>query len=781
MNASTWAQVKDIFSHVVGLDAVEQRAFLDENCNGDAGLRQEVEALLRSNNEAENFIEEPAFTVADALPADPEPTIDKVIGHYRIVREIGRGGMGTVFLAKRDDGEFQQEVAIKVVSSAFLGRESLDRFRQERQILAGLTHPNIARLLDGGVTDDGLPYLVMEYVEGESLIDHAEAQNLSIDERLRVFLKICRAFAYAHANLIVHRDIKPSNIFVTPDGEPKLLDFGLAKITDIENDNLRTATTFRALTPAYASPEQLSGEPITTASDIYSLGVVLYELLTGSRPFNSESVPFEKMIQIVSTLEPEKPSMKVLQTSKVGGDNRLAAKRRQSLKGDIDNIVLMAMRKEPERRYRSVEQLAEDIDRHLSGLPIAASEDTFGYRTSKFVKRHWIGVTSVAVIGLILIAGIIATTVQTRGAQRAQARSETIGGFLQSILSSAAPEAKGADVKVKDILDDASERAKSEFENDPEVLARVLTTLGRTYVGLTLNEQAEKELRAAVAASERANGENHPVTAEGLAWLGIALGFQGKSTEGVQVSNRAIAIARIVHPNGHVDLGYALFGLSLNLLQNGDASGALPPAVEASLIIRQFLGEKHGYYLATLNELGLVHESLGNTDEAEKFFRETLTLGDGLDHRYRIYLAQAATYLGSLLIKKGDFAEAESQLANSENLYRDILGVSNTSMAVVKQLQGRLYIQLGRFDLAAEKLRDSLMVFSALLPPESGPLLNSKIRLGLALTRAGKLDEGERHLREAQVVAARSLPASSPIRAEIESSLAECMTRMGRR
>ena len=611
----------------------------------------------------------------------------------------------------------------------------------------------------------------MEYVAGDLLTEHAEKMDLSVDDRLRLFLKICGAFAYAHGNLVVHRDIKPSNILVTADGEPKLLDFGLAKITDIESDDVRTATTFRALTPAYASPEQLSGEPITTASDIYSLGVVLYELLTGSRPYNSESVPLEKMIQMVSTLEPEKPSLKMPH----------ASRRRQSLKGDIDNIVLMAMRKEPERRYRSVEQMAEDIDRHFRGLPIRASEDTFAYRTSKFVKRNWIGVSSGLVIGLVLIAGIVATTWQARVAQRAQARSETIGAFLQSILSSAAPEAKGSDVKVKDILEDAAVRAKTEFEDDPEALARILTTLGRTYVSLVLNEQAEKELRVAIATSEKVNGEYHAVTAEGLAMLGIALGFQGKWKEGIDVCNRAVDIARRVHPNGHEDLGYALFALSVNLLQKGDANGALPPAVEASAVIRQFLGEKHGYYLATLNELGLVHESLGRPDEAERFFRETLALGDGLDRRYRIYLAQASTYLGRILVNKGDTTNAESQLKNAENIYRDILGDSNTTMAMVKQTQGRLYIQTGQFDLAIEKLRESLNTFSASLPQDNGLLLYSKISLGLALVRAGKLDEGESHLRESQVVAAKAFSADSAIRREIESSLAEYTSRKGRR
>ena len=308
MDAKTWARVKDIFSAIVDLDEDGRRKFLDDNCNGDMEIRSEVEALLRSNDEDQAFIENPAFSVSDAIDSDVEPSTNKLIGHYRVVREIGRGGMGTVFLATRDDGEFQQDVAIKVVSSAFLGRESLRRFRQERQILARLNHPNIAHLFDGGVTDEGLPYLVMEYVDGDPIIEYADVNELSTDERLKIFLKICRALAYAHGNLIVHRDIKPSNIFVTVDGEPKLLDFGLAKILDIESDDVKTASNFRALTPAYASPEQIRGEPPNTSSDIYSLGVVLYELLTGTRPYSYDSARLEKMMQIVSGSGPLPPS-----------------------------------------------------------------------------------------------------------------------------------------------------------------------------------------------------------------------------------------------------------------------------------------------------------------------------------------------------------------------------------------------------------------------------------------------------------------------------------------
>lgn len=785
MDAKTWEEIKEIFAEVIGLDDVDRRHRLDELCDGDQKIRVEVEALLRSNDEVENFIEEPAFTVASALPTDAEPTVDKMIGHYRILREIGRGGMGTVFWAERDDGEFQQEVAIKVVSSAFLGRENLDRFRQERQILAGLNHPNIARLLDGGVTDDGLPYLVMEYVDGRSLIEHADTQNLSIDERLRLFLKICRAFAYAHGNLIVHRDIKPSNVLVTADGEPKLLDFGLAKILDIDNNRIRTDSYFRALTPAYASPEQIRGDQITTASDIYSLGVVLYELLTGSRPFNYDSLTFERMIEIASGSGPVPPSAALKkggekrrreEREKKNADSRLLTLDSRLLRGDIDNIVMMAMRSESDRRYRSVEQFANDIECHLAGLPISATANTFGYRGSKFVRRHWIGLASASIIVLTLIGGIIATTWQAREARRAQARSETVGSFLQNMLGSAAPEAKGSDVKVKDLLADAALRARNELADDPDALADVLLRIGRTYISLTLNDQAETELRAAVAVSEKANGEQHPVTAASLALLGMALGFQNKSDEGLRVSQRAVAVGRKLYPNGHEDLGSALYAVALNHLQRGEATEALPFALESSDIIRRFLGERHGYYLATINEIALVHERLGNIDEAEKYYRQTIEQGEGMDRRYRIYLAQASTYLGRILLKKNQTQDAVSHLKNAEAIYRDVLGDSNTSVAYILQILGTIHIERGEFEQAREKLGRSLEMFTESLPEEHGFVLQSKVILGLALTRSGKSSEAERHLREAKSAADKTLQPESALRAEIDSTLGECLT-----
>lgn len=378
---------------------------LDELCGGDQILRGEVESWLVSHAESEGFIETPVFS-ADSLVDQPSSMAGRQFGNFRIVREIGRGGMGAVYLAERRDGEFEQEVALKIVRQSIAESQLIERFRHERQILANLNHPNIAKLLDGGVSENGEPFLVMEFVEGKTIGEFVAERSLTLEESLALFLKVCSAVAYAHRNLVVHRDIKPGNILVNANGEPKLLDFGLAKLIDDGlGDNANTTRTeFRALTPAYASPEQLKGESITTSSDVYSLGVLLYELLTGNRPFNFEGMSLVEIIHAISTSEPGSPRSTVL-----GNYN---------LKGDLRTIVLKALRNEPERRYQSVEHFADDIQRYLDRLPVMARRDTFYYRLNRFVIRHRIGVAAAALVFITVVTGIALTVREKRKADR---------------------------------------------------------------------------------------------------------------------------------------------------------------------------------------------------------------------------------------------------------------------------------------------------------------------------------------------------------------------------
>ena len=436
MNPQRYEQVMEVVDRVMDCPAEELASRIEQACAGDAELRREVKRLLAADRPGSKFLEEsPLDAVAGSGDDATASAIGRHIGPYRIVKEIGRGGMGVVYLAERDDGEYRTRAAVKLIKRGMDTDAVLRRFRHERQILAGLDHPNIARLLDGGTTDDGLPFFVMEYVEGTPVADYAAAHALTVEGRLRLFREICSAVQYAHRHLVVHRDIKPSNILVTEDGTPKLLDFGVAKLlrpeTDASTTDL-TATGLRVMTPEYASPEQARGESVTTATDVYSLGVVLYELLAGRRPYRLTSHHPEEVARVISEQEPERPSDAATredadakgpghaEPATTAPRSRVAA----SLRGDLDNIVLTAMRKDPQRRYATVEQFSEDIRRHLESLPVRARSDTFGYRAQKFVRRNRAGVAAAALVVLALVGGMAATLWQARVARAERAKAE---------------------------------------------------------------------------------------------------------------------------------------------------------------------------------------------------------------------------------------------------------------------------------------------------------------------------------------------------------------------
>lgn len=435
MNAEQWQQIKQAFGRALELSPEERSAYLESLT--DPAVRAEVASLLASHREADDPMEIPAVRLNDDLEDEPEhdPWIGKEIGAYHVISRIGRGGMGVVYRAVRAGDHFVKHVALKIVRAGIGGEEAIRRFKNERQILASLEHANIARLLDGGTTESGLPYLIMEYIEGKPLDQYCDALRLAIPERLKLFQNICAAVQFAHQNLVVHRDIKPGNILVTHDGVPKLLDFGIAKLLEPELyfQTADPTVAFRPMTPGFASPEQIRGESITTSSDIYSLGVVLYLLLTGHNPYHVEKTPPHELARTILDTELQKPSTALKriedikdaegrpvhvtpETVAMARSERPETLRRR-LSGDLDNIVLKALQKNPARRYVSVAEFSEDISRHLDGMPVIARKDTLGYSTSKFVRRHRIGVAAIAAIFILLIAGMIATTWQARVAR----------------------------------------------------------------------------------------------------------------------------------------------------------------------------------------------------------------------------------------------------------------------------------------------------------------------------------------------------------------------------
>jgi serine/threonine protein kinase len=435
MTPERWQQVSDALDQALRLDEAARAPYLAKIAREDPDLKAEVESLLLSHGHAdEKFLKIPAKEMLLHGDLAPEATLlGRRLGVYQIVERIAEGGMGEVYRAFRADDQYRKQVAVKVVRRGYDSGFVINRFRNERQILASLDHPNIARLLDGGTTEDGVPYFVMELIEGEPIDDYCERHQLSTVDRLKLFLCVCSAVQYAHQRLIVHRDLKPGNILVAGDGTPKLLDFGIAKILDpdeVPGPMEPTLTVFRVLTPGYASPEQIKGEPITTATDVYSLGVILYELLTGRSPYRVTSRSPQELARAVCEAEPEKPSTAIRRVAGKAApgpwqqpvsrehDDTSSGKLIKKLTGDLDNIVLMALRKEPQRRYASVEQLGEDVRRHLEDLPVIARKDTARYRTSKFVTRHKAAVIAAAATTVVLLVALVVTFREARIAQR---------------------------------------------------------------------------------------------------------------------------------------------------------------------------------------------------------------------------------------------------------------------------------------------------------------------------------------------------------------------------
>src|SRR5579864_389657 len=437
MTPEEWHKVKEVLQTALELDPPARAGYLNASCVGQPSFRSEVESLLQSHDEDSAFLEAPAAVDPPNLEIFRTSTklVGRRLGPYELLEQIGEGGLGEVYRAVRADGMYGKEVAVKLIRSCLNTDFFVARFKNERQILAGLEHPNIARLLDGGVTEEGLPYLVLEFVAGMPIDEYAARHALSITERLKLFRSVCSAVQYAHQNLVVHRDLKPGNILVTESGVAKLLDFGIAKIVDSgeETTKDRTLTLMRIMTPDFASPEQVRGESITTSSDVYSLGVMLYLLLTGHRPYRVVSTAPHEIIKAICDKDPEKPSTAVTRLEKSGDlarsdpDARATGRREsplqrkklhRTLAGDLDNIVLKALRKEPERRYATVEQFSEDIRRHLEHLPVIARKDTPGYRASKFVMRHKASVAATVVVAFTLVAALLITLREARIAQR---------------------------------------------------------------------------------------------------------------------------------------------------------------------------------------------------------------------------------------------------------------------------------------------------------------------------------------------------------------------------
>lgn len=760
-----WAQIRQTFDSALERTPRDRAAYLAVVCADDDELRREVESLLASHEQSDGFMAQPAanFSATQTLSLSDDDGAEYPegyrVGPYQLHHCIGRGGMGSVWVAARVDHEYEKKVAVKMVKRGMNSTEILRRFRMERQVLAGLDHPNIARLIDGGSTPDGLPYLVMEYVEGTPIDQYCESHKSSVAERLRLFRAVCSAVQYAHQNLVVHRDIKPGNIMVTPENVPKLLDFGIAKLLHNEVSPMAAAQTgfeTRMMTLEYASPEQVRGEPITTAADVYSLGVLLYKLLTGKSPYEAQERSHAAMHYAICEREPRRPSTVVLGDSKgatrdqtqplevVGETPEKARKRlKKTLAGDLDMIILKALRKEPQRRYASVEQFSEDIRRYLEGLPVIARRDTLGYRSAKFIRRHAAGVTAATAIGLALIATTVVSYYYARQANRRFQEVRSLARFLLFDFDKA-------------IQDDGPTPTRK------LVISKALDYLNRLQqeAGHDLSLQREI-MNGYLQVGDVQNNLYH-------ANLGDAAGAADSFQKAFEIANR-IYRGRPEDSKARYDVARASAKLG-DLQAFGDRKEALHRYTYA---LTQFetLAAMEGHNLnwqqdvmRVARKIGNIQFEMGDMPSALASYKRALQIAEGMQSieaasgkpvsaDTRRELANCDNHYGETLAKNGAIDEGLAKLDKALDIYRDLLTANpendrvRHSLISVHQVKGDVLLAAGRSNDAIQSYRLALDLINPRL--EADPLnrqwqRDATVGLGRladALEKSGKRPE----------------------------------------
>ena len=744
-----WQRIGEVFAELIEIDDQDRRLErLDEICAGEPSLRAELEPLLAAHERSASFLETPVQAEAEAALAERFRTrmIGRLVGPWLIEAVLSEGGMGTVYRARREGDGFVQTGALKLIRSGLESEALIQRFEHERRLLARLQHPNIARLLDGGTTEDGVPWLVMELVDGMPIDRWCDKQRLSIDARLELFDQVCRAVHFAHQALIIHRDLKPGNILVDSSGTVKLLDFGIAKLLE-DADVERTATQQRLLTPSSASPEQFLGRPVTTASDVYSLGLLLYRLLCGQPAYEIEAATAPATAQRLICLDmPTGPSLALRSADQL---DRIAKARstrperlRRELKGDLDTIVLKALRKEPERRYGSVEEVAADLRRYRARLPVSARPDSVRYRAGKFIGRHWIGLSATAGIFLALAIGLGAALWQTEQVRLERDRVLRINEFLQTILIEADPYQAGADATVRDVLRKAGEMVGERFGDQPALEAPLRHTIGYTQLSLMDLDESQANLERADELNRRLFGlddDRTLITQAYLAWIdyrrgrfaeaeagyravierlsdrndfatranvlndfGVILGEQERWEEALLHQRQALDLWLAHEPEAR-EVGVAFNNIAYQLHGQGELEEAREWYERALERQRREAVDGVSVDLAyNLNNYGILLRDLGETEAALPFYRESVrmriaTLGP--DHAFTGF---GHLNLGRLLLEMNQVEEASVELQRAVEISTATLEPTQTQVLMARASLARARALLGDSAAGAE-------------------------------------------------------------------------------
>ena len=786
-------QVAALFKEAIERNEGEWGLFLRRVCANDAELRSELESLLLHHRAGREFLEQSAAELAGNLEDEQRFTPGECVQHYRIESFLGKGGMGVVYLA--EDKRLDRKVALKLVNAGFGAGSIIRHFRNEQRILASLNHPNIARLYDAGVTDDGQPFFAMEYVDGKRLDDYCEGNHLSIGERLVLFRKVCGAVAYAHQRLVIHRDIKPGNIRVTGEGEPILLDFGIAKLLDPSASlgGEQTVTFASAMTPEYASPEQVRGEAMATTSDVYSLGVVLYKLLTGQAPYRTKTNRPEELARAITEQEPERPSTAVTKRdsrceNRESVDSQSRIHDSRLLRGDLDNIVLRAMRKEPHRRYQSAAEFSEDIRRYLVGLPVIARKDTWSYRSAKFVRRNRIAVGAGALVLIALIGGIIVTAWEARATRQEKARAESINSFLEQLLNYSNPQVTVAGdtshpTTVTEAMDEAARRLESgAFADEPEVRADLERIVATSYAGQGKRQLADKHIEKYLALVTELYGRDHPKNLAASATRAKILFNNDKMVESERLYRQILPRMRAEQQKGNMKaeiLADALNNFAYLRRTQGDSH-------EAELLFRESLALSPQIPTAERDVVGITRSTLASALADQGKFEEALqTAQEAVDEGRQTGQADtpgfgfSLTVLGGFLTDNRQFAEADAALREAEAIFRKLLSPSHLWLADNLRNQAALLYEEGRFAESLEKVIRVLDVYRN-FGTHYDNYPTALIIRGLSLTKTGEPNGGEAVLRQAVKIRTDSVPKEHFWVALANGALGECLTIQGR-
>ncbi|HMF95838.1 MAG TPA: serine/threonine-protein kinase [Vicinamibacterales bacterium] len=739
LTADRWRALSPYLDEALEIPTRGRGAWLESIFARDAALAADLQKLLAEHDliHESRFLEQPVLPAARA--ALTQSLTGQTIGAYRLSSLIGQGGMGSVWLAERCDGRFEGRVAVKLLNLALIGRAGEERFRREGTILARLTHPHIARLIDAGVTPTAQPYLILEHVAGVNVDRYCDEHALSIEARVRLFLDVLEAVSHAHANLIVHRDIKPANVLVSDDGRVKLLDFGIAKLLegDSEWDRAGASALTRdagsALTPEYAAPEQVAGGPVTTATDIYALGVLLYVLLTGQHPAGPAVQSPATLIHAIVDTQPrrvsdavvsenESPETLAHHASRCGTtSNRL----RRILRGDLDTIVAKALRKQPADRYGSATAFADDLRRFLRHEPISARPETLGYRTARFVRRHARGV-AMAVVVTVLLSG--STAFYTRRlaqerdrAQREAAKATKVSELMIGLLTGADPIARratGEGPTVRGLLDAGAEQAQRELVDQPDVQAEILTVLGRVYRRLGVFDKAQGLLEQALVVGRRVYGSEHVRLAQTLNDLGVLLTDKGDYAGAARNLELAVTMRRKLLGPEHADVAVTLVELGRVYQDQGLNQRAEPLLRESLAIRRKVLGEDDRETAVSLNAVASVLRLNGDLAGAESLLQQSFELNRKTRGEYHPNIGTSLHDLGLVAASKGDYAGAESLFRRALATHRRALGNSHPITAATLNSLSRVLVEQGRYQEAAAALEDALEIARPALGPD---------------------------------------------------------------